>query len=100
MPEAYAAGAGAPLTLRRRTGAVPEYETGSLNMTAISIGRPSRYAPSGVPEATAETLGADVSTTMPAEPDSERGVPGSWRVRLAALPAASAMLPDKAPVFQ
>ena len=100
MPEAYAAGAGAPLTLRRRTGAAPEYETGSVNATAISIRALTPYSPSGVPEATAETLGAAVSRTIAAEPDSERGEPGAGRPRPAALPAASAILPDRAVAFQ
>ena len=100
MPEAYAAGACAPLTLRSRTGAAPEYETGSVNATAISIRSLAPYAPSSVPEVTADTLGADVSRTTAAEPDSEPAEPGAGRERMAGLPAASAMLPDRAVVFQ
>ena len=95
LPEASAATAlGAPLTLRSSSGAAPEYETGSVNLTATSIVRPAPYSPSGVAEATEATRGAIPSTSiaLASAPDSEPGEPGAGRVRPASTPVLASTI--------
>ena len=100
LPEAYAAALGAPLTLRSSDGAAPRYDTGSVKATATSIVRPAPYAPSGVAEVTEAARGAIPSILIALDPDSEPGPPGAGSVRLAALPTASTIVPDRAVVLQ
>ena len=75
------------------SAAAPRTTTGSLNSTAMRTAEPAAYAPSRSGEDAHTADGGTASIAMSAEWPSEPGEPGAGSVRLAALPAASVMLP-------
>ena len=72
--------------------------TGSVNLTWMCTESPAERTALAFEADTPATAGRTPSTAMDAECDSDPGAPGSGRARLAALPARSAMPPDRASV--